>query len=161
IGKLKGVGKVWQITACDAATSYGIAWLLPELSAEAAAVFLRYLLLPVYRRAGWPPKRVLTDGCSEVKGAFDDAGQILGIRHTRTRKRHAWTNGCVARRQGPILHEHWRIAFRRQYFTSRAAMQRTLDGFMAFYNEQRPHQGYRLLGRRPAELFWGAAAVAN
>jgi transposase len=29
IGQLKGVGKVWQITACDAACSYGVAWLLP------------------------------------------------------------------------------------------------------------------------------------
>jgi hypothetical protein len=35
------VGKVWQITACDAACSYGVAWVLPELSAEAAATFLR------------------------------------------------------------------------------------------------------------------------
>src|SRR2546427_1809322 len=29
IGNLKGVGKVWQITACDAASSYGVAALLP------------------------------------------------------------------------------------------------------------------------------------
>ena len=28
IGNLKGVGKVWQITACDAASSYGVAALL-------------------------------------------------------------------------------------------------------------------------------------
>jgi hypothetical protein len=36
-----------------------------------------------------------------------------------------------------------------QYFTGRLAMQRTLDAFMKFYNEQRPHQGYRLRGRPP------------
>src|SRR5712692_3893998 len=41
VGNLKGVGKVWQITACDAACSYGVAWLLPTLSAAAAARFLR------------------------------------------------------------------------------------------------------------------------
>ena len=29
IGQLQGVGKIWQITACDAACSYGVAWLLP------------------------------------------------------------------------------------------------------------------------------------
>ena len=161
IGKLKGVGKVWQITACDAATSYGVAWLLPALCAEDAAVFVRHVLVPVYRRAGWPLKRLLTDGGSEFKGAFDELCQTVGIRHTRTKPCHAWTNGFVERLQGTILHEHWRIAFRRQYFTSRAAMQRTLDGFMTFYNEQRPHQGYRLLGRRPAELFWGAAVAAR
>jgi len=56
---------------------------------------------------------------------------------------------------GTILHEHWRIEFRRQYFTSRRAMQRSLDAFMKFYNERRPHQSYRLRGRTPAELFSG------
>ena len=95
IGKLKGVGKVWQITACE---------------------------------------------------------------HTRTLPRHAWTNGFVERLQGTILHEHWRIEFRRQYFTSRRAMQRSLDAFMKFYNERRPHQGYVLRGRTPAELFVGVAS---
>ena len=60
--------------------------------------------------------------------------------------------------RGTILHEHWRIEFRRQYFTSRRAMQRSLDAFMKFYNERRPHQGYVLRGRTPAELFVGVAS---
>ena len=50
----------------------------------------------------------------------------LGLRHTRTKPRHAWTNGFVARLQGTILQEHWRVAFRRRYFTGRAALQRSL-----------------------------------
>ena len=50
IGPLKGVGKVWQITACDAACSYAVAWLLPAHTAEAAAHFLRTSLVPHYRR---------------------------------------------------------------------------------------------------------------
>jgi transposase InsO family protein len=142
------------------ASSYGVAWLLPALTAEATAAFLTRALHPLYRRAGWPLERVLTYGGSEFWGAFDEACRALGIRHTRTRPRHAWTNGFVERLQGTILHEHWRIQFRRQYFTSRAAMQRTLEAFMRFYNEQRPHQGYRLRGRTPADLFWGVAAAA-
>lgn len=161
IGKLKGVGKVWQVTACDAACSYGVAWLLPALSARATAEFLRQILLPVYREAGWPLQRVLTDGGSEFKGAFAEACHALGIRQTRTKPRHAWTNGFVERLQGTILHEHWRIEFRRQYFTTRAAMPRSLDAFMRFYNERRPHHGYRLRGRTPAELFRGVAALAG
>ena len=39
IGKLKGVGKVWQITACDAASSYGVAAILPALTDATAARF--------------------------------------------------------------------------------------------------------------------------
>jgi Integrase core domain len=44
------------------------------------------------------------------------------------------------------------------YFTTRAALQRALDGFMRYYNTERPHQGYRLRGRPPAALVWGVAA---
>jgi len=149
--------QVWQITACDAACSYGVAWLLPAHTAEAAAHFLRRILLPVYRRAGWRLRRVLTDGGPEFKGAFDEACRALGLRHTRTKPRHAWTNGFVERLQGTILQEHWRVAFRRRYFTSRPALQRSLEAFMQSYNHERPHQGYRVRGRTPATLFWGAA----
>jgi transposase InsO family protein len=158
IGNLKGVGKVWQITACDAATSYGLARLLPAHDAAAAATFLREILVPHFQRAGWPVRRVLTDGGPEFKGAFDVACRELGLWHTRTKPRHAWTNGFVERLQGTILQELWRVAFRRRYFTTRAALQRTLDDFMRYYNTERPHQGYRLRGRPPAALVWGVAA---
>src|SRR3989454_1705865 len=158
IGNLKGVGKVWQITACDAATSYGLAGLLPAHDAVAAATFLREVVVPHYQRAGWPMRRVLTDGGPEFKGAFDAGCRRLGIRHTRTKPRHAWTNGFVERLQGTILQEHWRVAFRRHYFTSRVALQRALDGFMRYYNTERPHQGYRVRGRTPAALVWGVVA---
>ena len=114
-------------------------------------------MLPLYRRAGWRLHRVLTDGGPEFKGAFDEACRALGLRHTRTKPRHAWTNGFVERLQGTILQEHWRVAFRRRYFTSRTALQRSLETFMQSYNHERPHQGYRLRGRTPAALFWGAA----
>jgi len=136
---------------------YGLAGLLPAHDAAAAATFLREVVVPHYRRAGWPVHRVLTDGGPEFQGAFDAACRQLGLRHTRTKPRHAWTNGFVERLQGTILQEHWRVVFRRRYFTTRAALQRTLDGFMRYYNTQRPHTGYRVRGRTPAALVWGVA----
>jgi hypothetical protein len=51
-----------------------------------------------------------------------------------------------------------RVTFRRRYFTNRAARHRGLDAFPHFSNHERPHQGYRLRGRTPAALFWGAIA---
>jgi transposase InsO family protein len=161
IGKLKGVGKVWQVTACDAACSYGVAQILPGLSATACAAFLRRVLVPLYRRAGWPLQRILTDGGTEFKGAFAQACRELGIRQTRTKPRHAWTNGFVERLQGTLLQEHWRIQFRRRYFTSRRQLQESLEAFLRFYNMQRPHSGYRLRGRTPGTLFWGAMQAAS
>jgi transposase InsO family protein len=160
VGKLKGVGKVWQITGCDAASSYAWAWLvLGEVTAAAVLAFLREVVQPVYRRAGWRLKRVLTDNGKEFKGAFAAGCERLGIRITRTKPRHAWTNGFVERLQKTILHEHWRIAFRRQYFTSRRSLQGSLDRFLQFYNHERTHRGYRVNGRTPATVFKGAVAA--
>ena len=160
IGKLKGVGRVWQLTACDAACSYGAGQIvvLPQPTAAATARFLREVLVPLYRKAAWPIRRVLTDCGSEFKGRFDTTCAQLGIRHTRTQPRHAWTNGFVERLQGTILHEHWRVEFRRRYFTRRTQLQRSLEGYLRFYNHKRPHSGYRLRGRTPADLFFGASS---
>ena len=160
VGKLKGVGKVWQITGCDAACSYAWARLVVgEVTSAAVLTFLREDVRPTYRRAHWRLQRVLTDNGKEFKGAFAAGCERMGVRITRTKPRHAWTNGFVERLQGTILHEHWRIAFRRQYFTGRVALQHSLDTFLEFYNYQRTHRGYRLNGRTPATIFWGAIAA--
>jgi transposase InsO family protein len=156
IGKLKGVGKVWQITACDTASSYATARILPAITAAAAAAFLRDLMSQ-FQQAGWPIQRILTDRGSEFKGDFDQTCEDLKIRHTRTKPRHAWTNGFVERLQGTILHEHWRVDFRRRFFTSRCQLERSLQRFLSFYNNQWPHFGYRTKGRTPSQVFWGAA----
>jgi transposase InsO family protein len=160
VGKLKGVGKVWQITGCDCATSYAWAQLVRgEMTADAVVAFVRDAVIPDYRRAGWRLRRVLTDNGTEFKGAFAVGCGALGIRHTHTQPRHAWTNGFVERLQGTILHEHWRVAFRRHYFTGCLALQRSLDAFLRFYNFQRSHHGYRLRGRTPASVFHGAVVA--
>lgn len=158
VGKLKGVGKVWQITACDAASSYALArvFVQTQPTSETAARFLRHVLVPRYREAGWPIQRVLTDRGSEFAGVFAKACQELGLRHTQTKPRHAWTNGFVERLQGTILHEHWRVEFRRRYFTQLSQLQRSLDSFLRFYNHERPHHGYRTRGRTPAAILLGA-----
>ena len=153
VGKLKGVGKVWQLTACDAACSYAIATLVPRVTQVTVATFLRGHVVPRYQRAGHPVRAVLTDGGPEFYGRFLLACRELGIEHRRTKPRHAWTNGFVERLQGTILSELWRVAFRRTYYTSMAQWERDLQAYLRFYNRERPHQGYRLQGRSPAALF--------
>lgn len=153
IGKLKGVGKVWQYTACDAACSFAVAQISLEFSAAAAARFLTRRVLPAFQTAGWPLQRILTDQGNEYRGAFDKACAERGIRHTRTKPRHAWTNGFVERLQGTILSELWRVEFRRRFFTNVTSMQAALDRYLEFYNHRRSHQGYRTRGRTPGEIF--------
>ena len=65
----------------------------------------------------------------------------------------------MERLQQTILNEHWRIVFRRHYFTGRAALHQTLQRFMRFYNTERPHYGYRVAGRTPSSLVFGVQAA--
>jgi len=106
-----------------------------------------------YAGAGWSVQRVLSDRGPEYRGIFDRVCQELEIKHTRTKPRHAWTNGFVERLQGTILSELWRVAFRRTYYTSLGQLERDLQAYLRFYNRERPHLGYRLRGRTPAMLF--------
>jgi transposase len=162
VGNLKGVGKVWQLTACDAASSYGLATLfVGDPHASVAARFLREIVVPEFQRAGFPVQRVLTDRGSEFKAVFALACHQLGIRHTRTKPRHAFTNGFVERLQQTILHDHWRIEFRRRYFTRLHQLDRSLQSYLRFYNHERAHHGYRTQGRSPAQLVWGARDAKN
>jgi transposase InsO family protein len=157
IGNLKGVGRVWQITACDAASSFGLARVfVGDPNARIAARFLRNHVVPTLRQAGWLVKRVLTDGGSEFKGDFDRACRALRIRHTRTKPRHAFTNGFVERLQQTLLHDHWRIEFRRRYFTTLRQLEASLQSYLRFYNHERAHHGYRTQGRTPASIVMGA-----
>lgn len=159
IGKLKGVGRLWQLTACDAAASYGIAQVIRGTPRPAlAAQFLAERVLPVYRRAGHRVRAVLTDRGIEWRGVFADACRTAGLEHRRTQPRHAWTNGFVERLQGTILTECWRVVFRQTYFTQVPQLERALQRYLRFYNEERTHRGYRLQGRTPGAVFAGRPA---
>ena len=87
VGKLKGVGKVWQFTGCDAASSFARARLvLGEVIAAAVLAFLREVVRPTYRHVGWKLRRVLTDYGKEFKGPSRWAVSARGSA-TRTRSR--------------------------------------------------------------------------
>jgi hypothetical protein len=50
-----------------------------------------------------------------------------------------------------LLDEHFRIKSRENWYESADQIQADLDEFLAFYNLERTHQGYRLRGRTPAQ----------
>ena len=48
-----------------------------------------------------------------------------------------------------MLDEFFRVAFRETLYESVDHLQADLDRWLVYYNRERPHQGYRNLGRRP------------
>jgi transposase InsO family protein len=81
-------------------------------------------------------ERVLTDNGPAYRGfAFRDACRGAGIRHTRTKVRHPWTNGRAERFIGTIQRE---CAYR-DHFTADAERALAIALFVPWYNTQRPH----------------------
>jgi hypothetical protein len=89
----------------------------------------------------------------------------LHIRVTRTKPRHAWTNGFVERLQKTILHEHWRIAFRRSTSRDGARCKARSIGFCSFTTTSAriaaivstaAHQPRSLPARWPHDLVGGS-----
>ncbi len=158
VGRLKGVGKIWQYSAVDGGCSFGFATVRRgEKSARAAAEFLEHHVLPVYAEAGITLKEVVVDGGPEFKGQFTRTCRRLQIAVHRIPPRSPDLNAFVERFQGTVLHLHYRTAFRYRFYTSAADIDADLAAWLRFYNFERPHRGYRTKGRRPAEIFYADA----
>jgi len=157
VGCLKGVGRIYQMTACDAATSFAWAKLYTDKSAETACDFLEHLQQVSH---GVRIQALLTDNGKEFTThwgskdhRFERALADRGIQHRYTQVRHPWTNGFAERLNRTILEEFYQVALRKKIYRSTKELQLDLNQFLAFYNFNRPHQGYRVKGRCPADLF--------
>jgi transposase len=134
VGKLKGVGKIWQYSGVDGACSFGFAEVRSgEKSARSAAEFLEHHVLPVYREAGIELKEVVVDGGPEFKKEFTTACRRLGISIHRIPPRSPDLNAFVERFQGTVLHLHYRTAFRYRFYTSAADIDADLQAWLRFY----------------------------
>jgi transposase InsO family protein len=157
VGHLKGVGKVWQLSAVDGASSFGIARVIAgDKTAAVMARFLAEDVLPACQRAGLQVVTATTDNGPEFGRAFGEACRLAGITQHRIPPRSPNLNAFVERFQGTVLHLHYRVAFRYRYYTSVATIDADLQAWLRFYNFERPHRGYRTKGRTPASIFFSA-----
>jgi transposase InsO family protein len=155
VGCLKGVGKVWQLSAVDGASSFGIARVIAgDKTSAVMASFLTEDVVPACRRAGLRLITATTDNGPEFGRTFGDACRAAGMRQHRIPPRSPNLNAFVERFQGTVLHLHYRIAFRYRYYTSAATIDADLQAWLRFYNFERPHRGYRTRGRTPASIFF-------
>ena len=74
--------------------------------------------------------------------------ELSEIKHRKTKVAMPQTNGFVERFNRTALDEFFREAFRKKLYTSVNEIQVDLDQWLEYYNHERPHQGYRNMGRR-------------
>jgi len=71
------------------------------------------------------------------------------------------TNGICERFHKTVLSEFYRVAFRNNLYTTLAEPQADMDGWLAVYNEQWPHQGRWCYGRTAAADVRGQRAAGE
>lgn len=158
VGRLKGVGRVYLQAVVDTYGSYAFAKLYTSKKPETAVDILYDRVLPFYQDKDIPIEHILTDNGTEYKGRpmihlYEIFLEFNEIVHRRTKVGTPRTNGFVERFNRTVLDEFFRTAFRKKLYESIAALQEDLDQWLHYYNNERPHRGYRNNGRRPVETF--------
>jgi len=157
IGTLKGIGRIYQMTAIDTFSNYAWAKVYASKSALCACDFLLHIQNQAHGRK---ISRLLTDNGLEFtthhnskKHKFEDMLRFYKIKHKYTRIRHPWTNGAVERLHQTINQEFYQVVFRKKIYQTIQQLQDDLDQYIDHYNFQRPNQGKRTKGKVPGQLY--------
>jgi transposase InsO family protein len=156
VGRLKGVGRIYLQAVVDTFGSFAFGKIYTSKRPETAVDVLHDRVFPFYGEQGIPVEAILTDNGTEYKGRpmihfFEIFLDLYDIEHRTTKVGSPRTNGFVERFNRTILDEFFRTAFREKFFDSVEALQTDLDAWLHHYNHERPHRGYRNMGRRPIE----------
>jgi transposase InsO family protein len=155
VGQIKGVGKVYLQAVVDTYGSFAFGYLHTTKQPEHAALVIHNEVLPFYAQHGLCVEAILTDNGKEFCGTDAHSYEVYlalnDIQHRKTKVRRPRTNGFVERFNRTVLDEFFRQAFRTTLYESVEALQTGLDKWMFYYNYERPHQGYRNMGKRPTD----------
>lgn len=156
VGTLKGVGRVYMQAVVDTYGSFAFAKLYTSKMPETAVDVLYDRALPFYAEQDIPVEHILTDNGREYCGKpmvhpYQIFLELNDIVHRRTKVATPRTNGFVERFNRTVLDEFFREVFREKFYVSVEELQVDLDTWMHHYNYERPHRGYRNMGRRPIE----------
>ena len=153
VGRLKGVGAVWQLTAVDVATRHAVVKLVVgDKTAAVAAAFLEDLRRAL-RKVGVTMTGVLTDNGPEFIGrAFRDQAAAMGLQHLRIPPRSPNHNSVCERFHGTVLREFYRPHFHRGRVDDMRLLDKSLQAWTHDYNNHRPNHSDYMTGRTPRQV---------
>jgi transposase InsO family protein len=166
VGNIKGVGRIYQQTFIDTYSRVAFAKLYESKHAITSADILNDRVLPFFEEYQIPLLRILTDRGTEFKGKpehheYELYLQIEGIEHSKTQVRHPQTNGICERLHRTMQDEFYAVAFRKKLYNSLEEMQKDLDEWMNYYNQERAHSGRYCFGKTPMETFKESLILAR
>lgn len=164
VGTFKGVGRVYQQTYVDTYAKVAHCKLYTTKTPITAADLLNDRVLPFYASEELPVLRILTDRGTEYCGKAESHDYQLylainDIEHTRTKVRHPQTNGICERFHKTVLQEFYQPALRKKVYESIDDLQKDLDDWLNYYNNERTHQGKMCCGRTPMETLLDGKSI--
>lgn len=156
VGTFKGVGRIYQQTFVDTYSKVAFAKLYTTKTPITAADMLNDKVLPFFEQHELPMLRILTDRGTEYCGKAEHHDYQLylalnDIEHTKTKVRSPQTNGICERFHKTILQEFYQVILRKHIFSDIESLQKELDEWIHYYNNERTHQGKMCCGRTPME----------
>lgn len=150
IGNLKGVGRVWQLTATDVRTRITDVHIIAGYPNSAATARFLGMVQQRWSKRGFTLHGVITDNGSEFKGEFPTMADTLGIVHERIPPRSPNHNAVVERVHQTMLEDCWRPAFHRRFYTSVLQLQQQANSWLPTYHDT-PNHGNWMKGTTPSQ----------
>jgi transposase InsO family protein len=156
VGTFKGVGRVYQQTFVDTYSKVAFAKLYTTKTPITSADLLNDRVLPFFEKHDLPMLRILTDRGTEYCGKAEQHDYQLylalnDIEHTKTKTQSPQTNGICERFHKTILQEFFQVTLRKKIYENIDALQKDLDEWLNYYNNERTHQGKMCCGRTPID----------
>ena len=164
VGNLKGVGRIYQQTFVDTYSKVAFAKLYTTKTPITSADLLNDRVLLFFNEQNLPMLRILTDRGTEYCGRVEQHDYQLylainNIDHTKTKAQSPQTNGICERFHKTILQEFYQVTFRKKLYGNIEELQKDLDEWMAYYNNERTHQGKMCCGRTPMETLHDGKSI--
>jgi transposase InsO family protein len=166
VGTIKGVGRIYQQTFIDTYSKTAQCKLYDRKNSLVAADLLNDKVLPFYEQHDIRLLRILTDRGTEYCGAREHHEYQLylaieDIDHSKTKAKSPQTNGICERFHRTIQDEFYAVAFRKKIYPSIEELQKDLDQWIDYYNNQRTHTGKYCFGKTPMETFISSIHLAK
>ena len=166
VGNIKGVGRIYQQTFIDTYSKVVFTKLYDRKNALVAADTLNDRVVPFFEEHGIPLLRILTDRGTEYCGNREHHEYQLylaveDIDHSKIRARHPQSNGICERFHKTVLNEFYMVAFRKKVYRTIDELQKDLDDWVGYYNEERTHSGKYCYGKTPMQTFLDTLPLAK
>ena len=159
------MGRIYHQVFIDTYSRVAFAKVYDRKTALTAADLLNDKVLPFFDQQELPVLRILTDRGTEYKGKrehheYELYLDIEGIEHSKTQVRHHQSNGICERLHRTMQEEFYAVAFRKKLYETLDQLQKDLDEWMEYYNNERPHSGRYCFGKTPMQTFEDSRELA-